>query len=133
MLIRDGHSSFDTIGSYTWHFLTIGLDITAIMGFFGLALLVFFLEETYPPIILVNKASELRRRTKNWGIHAKQEEIEVDIRELLEKNLSRPMRMLFTEPIVLALSICKSAEGTDAQVKAICVGQSSNSCLNVSC
>ncbi|KAF2223058.1 major facilitator superfamily [Elsinoe ampelina] len=79
--------------------------ITAIMGFFGLFLLLVLMEETYPPIILVNKASELRRRTKNWGIHAKQEEIEVDLRELLEKNLSRPMRMLFTEPIVLLISI----------------------------
>lgn len=79
--------------------------IVAIMGFLGLALLFLLMEETYPPIILVNKASELRRRTKNWGIHAKQEEIEVDLRELLEKNLSRPIRMLFTEPIVLALSI----------------------------
>ncbi|TKA64253.1 hypothetical protein B0A55_09297, partial [Friedmanniomyces simplex] len=79
--------------------------ITAIMGFLGLGLSLIFLEETYPPVILVNKAADLRRRTKNWGIHAKQEEIEIDFRELLEKNLSRPMRMLFTEPIVLALSI----------------------------
>lgn len=79
--------------------------IVAIMGFLGLGLSLIFLEETYPPVILVNKASELRRRTKNWGIHAKQEEIEIDLRELVEKNLSRPMRMLFTEPIVLALSI----------------------------
>lgn len=66
---------------------------------------VLFLEETYPPIILVNKAAELRRRTQNWGIHAKQEEIEVDLRELLEKNVSRPLRLLFTEPIILAISI----------------------------
>lgn len=79
--------------------------ITAIMGFLGLGLSLIFLKETYPPVILVNKASDLRRRTKNWGIHAKQEEIEVDLRELLEKNLSRPMRMLFTEPIVLLISI----------------------------
>lgn len=79
--------------------------IVAIMGFVGLGLVIWLVEETYPPVILVNKAAELRRRTKNWGIHAKQEEIEVDLRELLEKNLSRPMRMLFTEPIVLLLSI----------------------------
>ncbi|EME87607.1 uncharacterized protein MYCFIDRAFT_201192 [Pseudocercospora fijiensis CIRAD86] len=79
--------------------------ITTIMGFLGLGLSLVFLEETYPPVILVNKAADLRRRTKNWGIHAKQEEIEVDLRELLEKNLSRPMRMLFTEPIVLLLSL----------------------------
>lgn len=79
--------------------------IVAIMGFLGLGLCLLFLEETYPPIVLVNKAAELRRRTKNWGIHAKQEEVEINLRELLEKNLSRPIRMLFTEPIVLFLSI----------------------------
>lgn len=79
--------------------------ITAIMGFSGFALELLFLEETYPPVILVAKAADLRRRTKNWGVHAKQEEIEIDFRELVEKNLSRPMRMLVKEPIVLALSI----------------------------
>lgn len=75
------------------------------MGFVAFFLELFFLEETYPPVILITKASELRRRTKNWGIHAKQEEIEIDFRELISKNFSRPLRLLFTEPIVLLLSI----------------------------
>ena len=64
-----------------------------------------FLEETYPPILLVQKASGLRRRTLNWGIHAKQEEIEVDFRELVTENFSRPLRLLVTEPIVLLLGV----------------------------
>jgi DHA1 family multidrug resistance protein-like MFS transporter len=79
--------------------------LTAIMGFLALGLDVLFLEETYPPVVLVEKAAELRRRTKNWGIHAKQEEIEVDFRELVSKNFSRPLRILVSEPIVLLLSI----------------------------
>ena len=82
--------------------------LTAIMGFVAFALDLCFLEETYPPVILVTKAAELRRRTKNWGIHAKQEEIEVDFRELVAKNFSRPLRLLFTEPIVLLISIYMS-------------------------
>ncbi|KAI9886873.1 MAG: hypothetical protein M1823_001309 [Watsoniomyces obsoletus] len=82
--------------------------LTAIMGGVAFILDLFFLEETYPPVILVAKAAELRRRTKNWGIHAKQEEIEVDFRELVTKNFSRPLRMLVTEPIVLLLSIYMS-------------------------
>jgi len=85
-------------------FLTLS-RLVAIMGFASFFGCLFFLEETYPPIILISKAAELRRRTKNWGIHAKQEEIEVDFRELLTKNFSRPMRLLFTEPIVFLLSI----------------------------
>lgn len=82
--------------------------LASIMGFAAFILDLFFLEETYPPVILISKASELRRRTKNWGIHAKQEEIEVDLRELVTKNFSRPLRLLFTEPIVLLLSIYMS-------------------------
>lgn len=75
------------------------------MGFLAVGLTAIFLEESYPPIILVGKASELRRRTKNWGIHAKQEEVELDFKDLIVKNVSRPLRILFTEPIVLLITI----------------------------
>ncbi|TVY91282.1 putative transporter [Lachnellula willkommii] len=79
--------------------------LTAIMGFAAFFLNLFFLEETYPPVILITKAAEIRRRTRNWGIHAKQEEIEIDFRELIIKNFTRPLRLLATEPIVLLLSL----------------------------
>jgi DHA1 family multidrug resistance protein-like MFS transporter len=82
--------------------------LVTLMGGASLALDLFFLHETYPPVILVAKASELRRLTLNWGIHAKQEEIEIDFAELVKKNFSRPLRMLFGEPIVLALSVYTS-------------------------
>lgn len=79
--------------------------LTGIMGASAFVLDLFFVKETYPPVILVEKAAELRRRTKNWGIHAKQEEIEIDFGELVKKNFSRPIRILFTEPILLMLSV----------------------------
>lgn len=82
--------------------------LPGLMGALSLVLNVFILKETYPPMVLVGKARELRRRTKNWGIHAKQEEVEVDLRELLTKNFTRPLRLLFTEPVVLLLSIYMS-------------------------
>ena len=82
--------------------------ITALMGFAATVLALLFQQESYPPIILVDKASELRRLTKNWGIHAKQEEVEVDLKELLTRNISRPIRILFTEPIVLLITIYMS-------------------------
>jgi MFS transporter, DHA1 family, multidrug resistance protein len=82
--------------------------ITGIMGALAFGLNVFFLSESYPPVVLVSKAAELRRRTKNWGIHAKQEEVEVDFRELITKNFSRPIRLLFTEPVVLLVTIYMS-------------------------
>ncbi|KAK5129381.1 hypothetical protein LTR08_003541 [Meristemomyces frigidus] len=82
--------------------------IPALMGFTACVLVFFFEEESYGPVILVDKASELRRKTRNWGIHAKQEEVEVDLKELLTKNITRPLRILFTEPIVLLVTIYMS-------------------------
>lgn len=75
------------------------------MGFLALGLNLVFLEETYPPVVLVEKANELRRATQKWGIYAKQEEVEVDFKELVSKSFSRPLRLLFTEPIIFLLSI----------------------------
>ncbi|OQE32050.1 hypothetical protein PENSTE_c001G06519 [Penicillium steckii] len=79
--------------------------IPAFMGYAAFVMNLFFLKESYPPVVLVEKASELRRRTKNWGIHAKQEEIEVDFRELIVNNFSRPLKLLFYEPLIMAVTI----------------------------
>lgn len=79
--------------------------IPAFMGYAAFVLNLFFLHESYPPVVLVEKATNLRRRTKNWGIHAKQEEIELDLRELVINNLSRPIRMLISEPLILAVTL----------------------------
>ncbi|KAJ5690471.1 MFS general substrate transporter [Penicillium macrosclerotiorum] len=79
--------------------------IPAIMGYAAFVMNLFFLKESYPPVVLVDKAAELRRRTKNWGIHAKQEEIEVDFKDLIINNFSRPLRLLIKEPLILAVTI----------------------------
>ncbi|GIC91305.1 uncharacterized protein Aud_007748 [Aspergillus udagawae] len=79
--------------------------LTGIMGATAFVLDLFFLEETYPPVVLIGKAAKLRQRTRNWGIHAKQEETEVEFGELIGKNFSRPLRILFTEPIFNALGV----------------------------
>lgn len=109
MIVFTGPMLAPFIGGYIIENPNLGWRWTewlpAIMGGVAFILDVLFLEETYPPAILVQKASELRRRTRNWGIHAKQEEIEIDFRELISKNFSRPMRLLFFEPIVLLISI----------------------------
>ncbi|GES64487.1 MFS multidrug transporter [Aspergillus terreus] len=79
--------------------------LPAITGASAFVLDLLFVRESYPPVILVEKAADLRRRTRNWGIHAKQEEIEVDFAELVRKNFGRPLRMLVAEPILLLLSL----------------------------
>jgi len=82
--------------------------IPAFMGFTCAVLALLFQQESYPPIILVEKASTLRRMTRNWGIHAKQEEVEVDLKEMVVKNVGRPLRILFLEPIVLLVTFYMS-------------------------
>lgn len=79
--------------------------ISSFMGFFGFGLLLFFFHESYAPIVLAEKAAILRRQTRNWGIHAKQDEIEVDLHELLANNFGRPFRMITLEPIVFLVSL----------------------------
>lgn len=84
------------------------LYIPAFMSFASGSLLVIFLEETYAPVLLVSKAATMRRQTSNWGIHAKQDELEVNFRELVQKYFIRPLQMLVTEPIILLISLYMS-------------------------
>lgn len=81
------------------------LYLSGIMCCTSFVLLIFFLEETYHPIILVNKAREIRERTGNWAVFAAHERVELDFKSIVQKNLSRPVKMLFTEPIILLLTI----------------------------
>lgn len=82
------------------------LYIPAILSFAFGAVFIFFLKETYAPSLLAAKAALLRRQTSNWGIHARQDE--VDFHELTHKYLTRPLRMLVTEPIILLVSVYMS-------------------------
>lgn len=76
-----------------------------IVGSLALIGTTFLQKETHHGIILVQKAEKLRRRTGNWGIAAPHEEFSLSIKEIVEKNLSRPLVMLFTEPILLLITI----------------------------
>lgn len=79
--------------------------ITGIMSSVGCLADMFILEETHHPLLLVRKAELLRRRTGNWGIIAPHEELSLNLKEIIEKNFTRPLVMLFTEPILLLITI----------------------------
>lgn len=79
--------------------------ITGILAAASFVLIIFFETETHHPIILVQKAREIRRRTGNWGIHAPHDEFTLNISEIVENNLSRPLRMLFQEPILFFITL----------------------------
>ncbi|KAL4984224.1 major facilitator superfamily domain-containing protein [Aspergillus falconensis] len=84
------------------------LYISAILALAVGALSIVFLKETYPPCILIDKASCIRKRSGNWAIHAEQEQVELEITVLIEKYLTRPLRLLVSEPVLLLVSLYMS-------------------------
>ncbi|CAO2651380.1 Nn.00g039500.m01.CDS01 [Neocucurbitaria sp. VM-36] len=57
---------------------------------------IIFIDECYPPKLLVYKARRLRHETGNWALHSKFEEWDVSIVELAKKFLVRPIQLLMT-------------------------------------
>ncbi|CAK9442083.1 uncharacterized protein LODBEIA_P58470 [Lodderomyces beijingensis] len=78
---------------------------SAYIGVIAFLLNTFVLQETHHPVILVRKAELLRRRTGNWGIFAPHEEVSLDLKEIAVNNVARPIKLLFTEPIIFLVSI----------------------------
>ncbi|KAG0646667.1 Efflux pump bik6 [Hyphodiscus hymeniophilus] len=81
--------------------------ITSIMMLFFLLLDVLVLDESYPPVLLVAKARRLRHETGNWALHARHEEWDVSLKELANKFLMRPFRLLAT-PICFLVALYAS-------------------------
>lgn len=82
-------------------------QITGIYMMFILTLDTIFLDESYPPVLLVYKAQRLRHETGNWALHAKHEEWDVSINEMANKYLIRPFALLST-PICFAVALYAS-------------------------
>lgn len=80
---------------------------SGILQSFILVLAVLFIDESYPPRLLVVKARRLRHDTGNWALHAKFEEWDVSLAELAHKFLLRPLQLLST-PICLLIALYAS-------------------------
>lgn len=82
--------------------------MTSILDFaiqiFGL----FFLRETYAPQILSRKAAHLRQTTGEKGFRTEFEASEISVAAKLRTSFLRPIRMLFTHPIIQILAVYMS-------------------------
>ncbi|KAG7663321.1 uncharacterized protein J8A68_003153 [[Candida] subhashii] len=109
MILFGGPMLAPIIGGFTVKNPGLGWRWTSyfcgLIGVVALLINTFILEETHHPIILVRKAETLRRRTGNWGIYAPHEELSLSLKEIVEKNIARPLKMLFTEPIIFLVSL----------------------------
>jgi MFS family permease len=68
---------------------------------------IIFIEESYPPALLTEKARNLRKSTGNWALHAEWEEKDILVQDLAMKFGLRPLQMLAT-PICLAITVYSS-------------------------
>lgn len=68
---------------------------------------IIFIDECYPPKLLVYKARRLRHETGNWALHTKFEEWDVSIVELSKKFLFRPLQLI-TTPICFLIALYAS-------------------------
>ena len=81
------------------------LYIPAILSLTNGITSLLFLPETYAPTLLTTKAMKIRKATGNWAVHAKHEEFEMELSDLVKRYFTRPIRLLFTEPIILVISL----------------------------
>ncbi|TVY32900.1 putative transporter [Lachnellula occidentalis] len=79
--------------------------ITGIMGALAFVLDLFLLEETYEKTLLQRRAGFYRKETQNFAIHHISEEEIVDVKDMFNKHLSLPLKLLFGEPIVFLITI----------------------------
>ncbi|CAP93140.1 Pc16g04700 [Penicillium rubens Wisconsin 54-1255] len=81
--------------------------ITGIMMMFFLIMDLLFVDESYPPVLLVYKARRLRFESGNWALHARHEEWDVTLKEIGNKYLVRPFQLLAT-PICFLVALYAS-------------------------
>ena len=65
---------------------------------------VFFLQETWAPKLLEQKARKLRKETGNEHLYAEMSSRQPLLKKL-QISLQRPFVLLFTQPIVIALAL----------------------------
>ncbi|KAK7525828.1 MFS multidrug transporter-like protein [Phyllosticta citriasiana] len=86
----------------TWRWVFWATSIAdAIIQISGL----FFLQETYAPVLLNRKAAALRKETNNPALHTEYETPDKSLSTVLGTALIRPFRLLGTQPIVQFLAV----------------------------
>ena len=81
--------------------------LTGILQATVLTIGILFIDESYPPKLLIYKARRLRHESGNWALHAKFEEWDVSISDLTRKFLIRPVQLLCT-PICFLVALYAS-------------------------
>jgi len=68
-------------------------------------LIVLTLPETYAPVLLARKAEKMRKETGDDRFYAQTEKIKLTAWERAESILGRPFKILFLEPMLMAITL----------------------------
>ena len=79
--------------------------ITLIMAAFFGTIGWFIVPETSHPVLHQRRARKIRFETKNWAIHSKLDEQQVDFNSITHVYLIKPFKMLFKEPILVLITV----------------------------
>lgn len=82
--------------------------IEAIFVFTTFAMAAVFFPEVYGPVLLKRRAASLRKLTGNSAYWHPHENVKLDFKSIITKHLARPLRMLFTEPMVTCIALYAS-------------------------
>ena len=86
----------------TWRWVFYATTIAdAVIQFSGL----FFLQETYPPVLLHRKKMKLIKETGNEQLHTEWDDPKRTVTQTIKTSLIRPFRLLGTQIIVQVLSL----------------------------
>ncbi|KAL4809315.1 major facilitator superfamily domain-containing protein [Aspergillus unguis] len=79
--------------------------LAGILGVVSFVSVFLFLDESYHPSILVWKARNLRRDTGNRDIHAKHEEVKLNVKTIIRDYLTIPLKLLGRDLIILCVCV----------------------------
>lgn len=82
--------------------------IEAIWTFAITAMAILCLPEVYAPVLLHRRAQKLRKETGNQDLYHPHENVKLDFKSLITKQFTRPLKMLFTEPMVTCIALYAS-------------------------
>lgn len=68
----------------------------------------YMFTRSYRPAILAKRARELRKQTENEDYYAPMETQKLSMTQRLENILARPFKVLFREPMLIAITVYMS-------------------------
>jgi multidrug resistance protein len=96
--VAGGFITENTTWRWVFYATTIADGLIQISG-------LFFLQETYPPVLLQRKRNKLFKETGNYDLYTEWDDPNRTITQALKTSLSRPFRLLGTQIIIQLLAI----------------------------